>query len=132
MGASVTQGCHDGRKVVNVESVSTPEDISPAQANELVREGRAQLVDVRTPEEHSAGRIAGALHIELDQLPSEAHAIEQDRPVVFYCRMGSRSALATGAFRAAGFEAYNLDGGLLAWVDKGLPIEPENGSVAPH
>ena len=68
----------------------------------------------------------------LDQLPAEANAIEPDRPVVFYCRMGSRSALATGAFRAAGFDAYNLDGGLLAWVESGLPIEPEGGSVAPH
>jgi rhodanese-related sulfurtransferase len=111
--------------------VSTPEDIAPAWAAELVREG-AQLVDVRTPEEHSAGRIAGALHIELEDLPAEANSIERDRPVVFYCRMGSRSALATGAFRAAGFEAYNLDGGLLAWVDKGLPLEPEDGSVAQH
>ena len=38
--------------------------------------------------------------------------------------------MASGAFRAAGFEAYNLDGGLLAWVEGGLPIEPEDGSVA--
>lgn len=112
--------------------MNAPEDIAPARAAELVRDGGAQLVDVRTPEEHSAGRIAGALHIELDRLPSEADAIERERPVVFYCRSGSRSALATGAFCAAGFEAYNLDGGLLAWVDSGLPIEPEDGSVATH
>jgi rhodanese-related sulfurtransferase len=132
MRASLTQAGPGGRIVVNVGGVSAQEDISPAQAAELVRDGAAQLVDVRTPEEHSAGRIAGALHIELDQLPAEANAIEPDRPVVFYCRMGSRSALATGAFRAAGFDAYNLDGGLLAWVESGLPIEPEGGSVAPH
>jgi rhodanese-related sulfurtransferase len=112
--------------------VSAPEDIPPTRAAELVRDGPAQLVDVRTPEEHAAGRIAGALHIELDRLPAEADAIERERPVVFYCRSGTRSALATGAFRAAGFEAYNLDGGLLAWVESGLPIEPEGGSVARH
>ncbi len=60
----------------------------------------------------------------------QAAEIEPERPVVFYCRSGARSAMATGAFRAAGFEAYNLDGGLLAWVERGLPIEPEDGSVA--
>jgi rhodanese-related sulfurtransferase len=112
--------------------MSGDEDISPARAAELVRDGDAQLVDVRTPEEVDAGRIAGTLHIELEQLPTQASEIDPERPVVFYCRTGSRSAMATGAFRAAGYEAYNLDGGLLAWVEGGLPIEPEGGSVARH
>ena len=111
--------------------MSIEEDISPARAAELVREG-AQLVDVRTPEEVDAGRIEGALHIELEELPARAGELEQGRPVVFYCRSGQRSAMASGAFRAAGFDAYNLDGGLLAWVHGGLPIEPEGGSVAGH
>jgi rhodanese-related sulfurtransferase len=112
--------------------MATEEDISPARAAELVRDGDAQLVDVRTPEEVEAGRIAGSRHIELDLLPSQANEIERGRPVVFYCRTGARSAMASGAFRAAGYEAYNLDGGLLAWVEGGRPIEPEDGSVAHH
>lgn len=105
------------------------EEISPQRAAELVREG-AQLVDVRQDGEYEAGRIEGALHIELDQLPGQADAIDRDRPVVFYCRSGSRSALATQAFRAAGYDAGNLTGGLLAWRDRGLPLEPPNGTVA--
>jgi rhodanese-related sulfurtransferase len=112
--------------------MSADEHITPARAAELVREGDAQLIDVRTPEEVEAGRIEGALHIELEQLPAQAAEIERERPIVFYCRTGARSAMATGAFRAAGYEAYNLDGGLLAWVERGLPIEPEDGSVARH
>lgn len=112
--------------------MSAEEDITPARAAELVRDGDAQLVDVRTPEEVEAGRIEGSKHIELEQLPAQAGEIERERPVVFYCRSGARSALATGAFRASGYEAYNLDGGLLAWVEGGLPIEPEDGSVARH
>jgi rhodanese-related sulfurtransferase len=108
------------------------EEITPARAAELVRDGDAQLVDVRTPEEVEAGRIAGSKHIEVEELPALAGEIERERPVVFYCRSGARSAMATGAFRAAGYEAYNLDGGLLAWVEGGLPIEPEDGSVARH
>jgi rhodanese-related sulfurtransferase len=56
--------------------------------------------------------------------------LDRERPVVFYCRSGSRSALAAQAFAAAGFEAHNLDGGLKAWVTEGLPIEPADGHVA--
>jgi rhodanese-related sulfurtransferase len=111
--------------------MSSEEDISPARAAALVGEG-AQLVDVRTPAEVEAGRIAGALHIELEQLPTQAGELERERPVVFYCRTGQRSAMASGAFRAAGYEAYNLEGGLLAWVEGGHAIEPEDGSVARH
>ena len=91
-----------------------------------------QVVDVREDYEHEAGRIAGARHIELERLASQAESIDRDRPVVFHCRLGSRSAMAAQAFRAAGYDAYTMAGGLRAWVDAGLPIEPEDGHVADH
>ena len=105
------------------------EEISPQQADELVR-GGAQLVDVRQADEHAAGRIEGSLLIELDRLAEEAGSLDRDRPVVFYCRSGQRSALATQAFRAAGYQAHNLSGGLVAWRERGLPLEPPDGTVA--
>jgi rhodanese-related sulfurtransferase len=70
------------------------------------------------------------VHIPLEQLPGRAAELDRDRPVVFQCRTGSRSSFATAAFREAGFEAYNLAGGLEAWVEAGRPIEPEDGEVA--
>ena len=106
-----------------------PEDLSPARAAELLRDG-AQGVDVREQYERDAGHIADTLHIELEQLAAEADTLDRERPVVFYCRTGSRSALAAQAFAAAGFEAHNLDGGLKAWVNEGLPLEPADGHVA--
>jgi rhodanese-related sulfurtransferase len=106
------------------------EEMSPQQAQELIREGDAQLVDVREPYEHEAGRIAGSLHIELQRLPEQAPALDRGRPILFYCRSGSRSALAADAFAASGYDARNLDGGLEAWVGAGLPIEPSGGHVA--
>jgi rhodanese-related sulfurtransferase len=106
-----------------------PEDLSPARAAELLRDG-AQGVDVRERYERDAGHIADTLHIELERLAAEADTLDRERPVVFYCRTGSRSALAAQAFAAAGFEAHNLDGGLKAWVKEGLPIEPADGHVA--
>jgi rhodanese-related sulfurtransferase len=107
------------------------DDISAKQLEQLLAEGRAQLVDVRQPHEHEAGHIAGSTLIELDRLPAEAEALDRDRPVVFYCRTGSRSVLATQAFSASGYEAYNLGGGIEAWLGEGGSIEPEDGSVVP-
>ena len=105
-------------------------DLTPRQVAELVDAGDAQLVDVREPYEHEAGRIAGDVHIVLERLTAEAAAIDRERPVVFYCRSGSRSDLAAQAFGASGYEAHNLTGGLKAWVADGLPIEPADGRVA--
>jgi rhodanese-related sulfurtransferase len=107
-----------------------PEDLPPARVAELLREG-AQVIDVREPYERDAGRIPGdSAHIELDRLTAEAGSIDRERTVVFYCRSGSRSALAAQAFSAAGYDAHNLDGGLKAWVAQGLPLEPDSGHVA--
>ncbi|MEA2402774.1 MAG: hypothetical protein QOK00_3177 [Thermoleophilaceae bacterium] len=107
-----------------------PEELSPREVADLIGDGGAQLVDVREPYEHEAGRIAGDVHIELEQLGGSAGSIDRDRPVVFYCRSGARSALATQAFAASGYSAHNLTGGLKAWVKDGLPIEPADGRVA--
>jgi rhodanese-related sulfurtransferase len=107
-----------------------PQELSPRQVAALIEEGDVQLIDVREPYEHEAGRIADDVHIELDQLPAESGSLDRERPIVFYCRTGSRSALATQAFSASGFDAHNLSGGLHAWVKDGLPIEPTGGRVA--
>ena len=108
------------------------EDVSPDEARKLLDEDAIVLIDVREPYEHEAGRIEGALHIEIPNLTAAAAQLDQERPIVFYCRSGARSAMTTQAFRASGFTAYNLTGGLLAWVAKGLPIVPEDGTVADH
>jgi rhodanese-related sulfurtransferase len=107
-----------------------PEELSPRQVADLVRDDGAQLVDVREPFEHEAGRIAGDVHIELERLTLEADSIDRARPVVFYCRSGSRSALAAAAFRQAGWDAYNLEGGLQKWVERGHELDPPDGEVA--
>jgi rhodanese-related sulfurtransferase len=107
-------------------------DLDPKRVNEILEAGEAVLIDVREPYEWDAGRIGGAKHIELEHLGSRAEELPKDKPVIFQCRLGTRSALATQAFRAAGFDAYNMRGGLQAWADEGLPLEPEGGTVAEH
>jgi hydroxyacylglutathione hydrolase/adenylyltransferase/sulfurtransferase len=111
------------------ETVEHDIEIGPAQAAEKIAEG-AQLVDVRQDFEWDAGRIPGAEHIPLEQLPAASERFDRDRPIVFQCRTGSRSGMASQIFRASGFEAYNLSGGLEAWGAEGREIEPDGGFVA--
>jgi rhodanese-related sulfurtransferase len=116
-----------------MSTVSEPGiEITPQQARELLDGSEAQLIDVRETYEWDEGRIAGARHIELERLASQAETIDRDRPVIFQCRLGARSAMATQAFRAAGYDAYSLAGGIQRWVEDGLGIEPEDGRVADH
>ena len=89
----------------------------------------AQLVDVREDYEWETGHIPGARHVELSAVAASAPTIERDAPVVFVCRVGGRSLMAAQAFRRAGYDAYSLAGGVLAWAGSGLPFE---GEVADH
>jgi rhodanese-related sulfurtransferase len=107
-------------------------ELSAQQVRDLLERGEIELVDVREPYEWDAGRIPGARHIELERLASRAEEIPHGRKVVFQCRLGVRSAMATQAFRASGWDAYNLHGGIQAWADAGLPLEPDGGYVAEH
>ena len=97
-------------------------DLPPDRVAELVRSGEAQLVDVRTDEEHAEARIEGDLHIPLHELQARAGEVDKDRPVVFYCRSGERSGMAGQAFAASGWDAHNLEGGVLAWQEAKLPL----------
>jgi rhodanese-related sulfurtransferase len=108
------------------------QDYTPQQVAELLAGGGVQLIDVRTAHEHQAGHIAGSRWIELQELPSQAATIDRDAPVILYCRAGGRSALATDALLAAGFDAHNMSGGMLAWDAANLAMEPADGYVAEH
>lgn len=105
-------------------------EIDPAEVAAKTEAGEIELVDVRRDYEHEAGRIAGSRHIEMNELTAQADSLPKDRPVVFYCRGGSRSAMAAEAFSQAGFDARNMTGGITAWAERGLPLEPADGQVA--
>jgi rhodanese-related sulfurtransferase len=109
-------------------------DIEPEQLVEwLARDPDAvQLIDVREPYEREAGHIAGSRHIPMVALSEQAGSIERERPVVFYCRVGSRSDMAAQAFRGAGYRALSMSGGLLRWASEQRPLHPEDGHVADH
>ena len=104
----------------------------PGDVQRRMAEDDVQLVDVREPYEHAAGRIEGARHVELERLASLAETLDRERPLIFYCRLGARSGMAAHAFRRAGFDAHSMVGGLERWHGEGRPIIPEGGHVADH
>jgi rhodanese-related sulfurtransferase len=107
-------------------------DYTPQEVAALLEAGEAQLVDVREQYEVDAGRIGGSTHVTLGELSARAGEIDRDRPVIFYCRVGGRSAMATQAFQGAGYDAHNMTGGLVEWAAAGLPLDPDDGHVADH
>jgi rhodanese-related sulfurtransferase len=107
-------------------------EVTPEQTQAALADDSAQVVDVREPYEWEAGRIDGALHVELNELGANAVKIDTDRPVIFYCLAGSRSGMAAQAFRGVGVDAYSMAGGMTRWQEEQRPIAPEGGTVAGH
>ncbi len=100
--------------------------VAEISADDLASKGapeEVQIVDVRTDEEWAAERIAGSRHVVLDELTGAAESVDRSRPVVFVCSAGNRSAMAAEAFRASGYDAYSLAGGLEEWRARGHDLE---------
>lgn len=77
------------------------------------------VVDVREPVEWAHGRIDGALHIPLGELMERVGEVPTQGQVLVVCKVGGRSAQATGFLVNSGIEAVNLDGGMLEWAGAG-------------
>ena len=105
-------------------------EVDAAGLAEMISAGDVDVIDVRRDYEFEAGHIPGARHLDLNDLAANADSLPKDRPVVFYCRSGNRSGMAAEAFGQAGFDAHNLAGGIMAWVDLENALEPEDGTVA--
>jgi rhodanese-related sulfurtransferase len=93
----------------------------------------AVLLDVREDEEWVAGHIDGALHIPMNQVPNrithEPGELSPQTPIVVVCKMGGRSAQVTAWLNRSGFDAVNLDGGMLAWATSGRAMTSEDGAT---
>jgi rhodanese-related sulfurtransferase len=86
----------------------------------------AQIVDVREPVEWAETGIApDAVLIPLAEVESRApDELAADRPVYVICRSGNRSRTASETLVGLGYaQVYNVDGGITAWLEAGLPVE---------
>jgi rhodanese-related sulfurtransferase len=103
----------------------SPWDISARDLQQLRDSGTEfTLLDVREPGEHETVNIGGTL-IPLGQLDDRLGELDQSSHVVVHCRAGFRGAQAAEKLRAAGFgNAWNVNGGLMAWIDHVDPSLP--------
>lgn len=85
------------------------------------------VLDVREPVEWAHGRIDGALHIPLGELMERANEVPTEGQVLVVCKVGGRSAQATGFLVQSGVDAVNLDGGMLDWAAAGRPMVSDGG-----
>ncbi|MBR5736098.1 MAG: MBL fold metallo-hydrolase [Bacteroidales bacterium] len=93
--------------------------------------GNVQLLDVRTSDEFNTGHIPGAINLDwkgTDFVQKAKAELKPSVPVALYCRGGRRSADAAKALVKDGYEVFDLKGGVLAWAEKGLPLEDVYGN----
>ncbi len=92
------------------------QDIGPDEVREALGDKRVQLVDVRSRGEYKEGHLPKAKLVPLPELGTQLHKIDPQRPVILYCRSGSRSARAARFLSEHGFQdVRNLRGGLNRW-----------------
>jgi rhodanese-related sulfurtransferase len=115
---------------IDTEGTEHGGELPAERLAEMLQDSEVDLIDVRRPHEWEAGHIPGARRVEVNDLPAAAEELDRDRPLVLYCRSGSRSELAADALRDGGFDSHALAGGISAWAEKGRPLEPEDGYVS--
>ncbi len=99
--------------------------VSARQLATLMQSAGLHLVDVRTPEEFAALRIAGSVNLPLDRLDpaSLAQRFGPEEEIYCVCQTGTRSQIAARQLRAAGFSrVIHVDGGTSAWRAADLPL----------
>ncbi|MEO1059804.1 MAG: rhodanese-like domain-containing protein [Actinomycetota bacterium] len=82
------------------------------------------VLDVRTPEEFAEGHLEGAVMIDFYEadFADQIAELDPDVPYLLYCRSGNRSGQTAALMQELGFsDVADVDGGIIAWTDAGLP-----------
>ena len=101
-------------------------EVSCAEALQLINHKEACILDVREPDEFKGGHLLNAKLIPLGKLRERIGELERyrEKPIVVVCRSGQRSATACALLGNDGFaQVYNLSGGVMAWQKTSLPLE---------
>jgi rhodanese-related sulfurtransferase len=82
------------------------------------------LLDVRTPQEYSQGRLAGSVLIPIDELERRTNEVPRNKTVLVYCAVGSRSSIAKDVLTRHGFkDILNMSDGIVGWYRNGFPVK---------
>ncbi|GAB2282894.1 hypothetical protein Dimus_017429 [Dionaea muscipula] len=121
----------------NLEAAGAPTSVPVRLALELLQAGHRYL-DVRTPEEFSAGHVPGAANVPYmlmfgsgmtkndSFLEDVASTFGKDDEIIVGCQSGKRSLMAASVLLSAGYtNITDVAGGYAAWSENGLPTEPQ-------
>jgi rhodanese-related sulfurtransferase len=103
------------------------DDVDIATARDRVSAG-AMLLDVRTPEEWTAGHAGEAVWIPMAEIEARHAELPADSEIMVICRSGQRSGVVATALRGAGYDATNVAGGMVDWDASGLPVVTDAGT----
>jgi sulfur dioxygenase len=117
---------------VNQFNVNPGEGIPTVTGNDLhTRLGEVKIIDVRGSDEYNneLGHIQNSHLVTLGpDLEEVLHHEDKKEEIVFVCRSGKRSAVATKMAIELGFQkVYNLHGGMIEWRELDLPFERDRG-----
>jgi rhodanese-related sulfurtransferase len=110
------------KKAADEKDILTPKDFQ----SKLLATPNAVLLDVRTPEEVSQGKIQGSVNIDFNNTDykKDMESLDKDKTYFVYCAKGGRSSKAYAIMKSSGFKnVYDLEGGYSAWKAQGLPVE---------
>jgi len=107
--------------VFNVPTVTVPD--LPAELPDGVT-----LLDVREQDEWDAGHAPQAVHIQMGELTGRLDELPADDQLFVVCRSGGRSARVAMFLNGNGWDAANVDGGMLAWQQEGRPVVSDAGA----
>lgn len=100
--------------------------LSPAAAVNLMNNNDdVVFLDVREPGETANGKITRAIQIPVGSVKERIAELEKykDKPIVVYCKTGTRSSIACNALTKQGFSnVHCLTGGIMSWQEAHLPI----------
>lgn len=82
------------------------------------------LLDVRTPQEYSQGKIAGSTLIPIGEFERRIREVPKNKAIIVYCAVGSRSKPVANFLSQQGYkEVYHMTDGLVGWYRNGFPIQ---------
>lgn len=90
---------------------------------QLALDQGATLIDVREPSEYESVHVPGTVLIPLQTVPDRIDDFRVADPVYVICRSGQRSGRACEFLAQHGINAINVSGGILAWIDRGQPVQ---------
>jgi rhodanese-related sulfurtransferase len=82
------------------------------------------LLDVRTPQEYSQGKLAGSVLIPIGEFERRIREVPKNKTIVVYCAVGSRSKPVANFLSQQGYkDVYNMTDGIVGWYRNGFPIQ---------